>query len=254
MRAVLPTLLLSTALVLLWELAVLMAAPGDYVLPAPSTVAHEAWQERSVLVLALGRTALAAFLGFSIAAVLGILAGSLLSLSNFLRRGLYPLATLLQMVPIIAIAPVLVIWCGYGLPTVVASAAIVALFPVLANTLDGIRSTDQRLHELFTTLRASRMQRLFRLELPAARPQIITGLRVAAGLAVIGCIVGEFVGSFVSDPPIGTVIQTAMREGRTPLVLAAVATSCCAGFALFAAVSLAGHLLLRRWHDSGMRT
>ncbi len=254
MRALLPTLLLACALFLLWEISVWLCAPGDYVLPAPSTVAREGWQEREVLVLALGRTALAAFLGFSIAAVAGILTGALLSLSAFLRRGLYPLATLLQMVPIIAIAPVLVIWCGYGLPTVIASAAIVAIFPVLANTLDGIRSTDQRLHELFTILRAKRMQRLFRLELPAARPQIITGLRIAAGLAVIGCVVGEFVGSFVSNPPIGTVIQTAMREGRTPLVLAAVAASCLAGFALFAGVSLAGHLLLRRWHDSGMRS
>lgn len=254
MRAVLPTLLLAIALLAVWEAGVRICEPGDYVLPAPSTVAREGWNERGTLLLALGRTSLAAFLGFSIAAVTGILAGALLSLSDFLRRGLYPLATLLQMVPVIAIAPVLVIWCGYGLPTVVASASIVAVFPVLANTLDGIRSTDQRLHELFTILRANRMQRLFRLELPAAQPQILTGLRIAAGLAVIGCVVGEFVGSFVSDPPIGTVIQTAMREGRTALVLAAVATSCLAGFALFAGVSFTGHLLLRRWHDSGMRS
>jgi NitT/TauT family transport system permease protein len=254
MRALWPTLVLAALLFAGWEAAVWLFEPGDYVLPAPSTVTSEAWRSKGLLFAALARTSLAATLGFLIAALVGISAGALLSLSSFLRRGLYPLATLLQMVPIIAIAPVLVIWCGYGLPTVVAAAAIVAVFPVLANTLDGIRSTDHRLHELFTVLRATRAQRLLRLELPAARPQIITGLRIAAGLAVIGCVVGEFVGSFVSDPPIGTVIQTAMREGRTALVLAAVATSCCAGFALFAAVSLVGHFMLRRWHESGMRS
>ncbi|MSR74127.1 MAG: ABC transporter permease [Planctomycetes bacterium] len=246
----LPPLLMLLAFLLLWQALVVLLQPGDYVLPAPSAVLAASLDQPVLLLRALAQTTLSAVIGFAIAAALGIALGSLISFSPFLRRGLYPLATLLQMVPIVAIAPVLVIWCGYGRPTVVASAAIVALFPVLANTLEGIRSCDPKLHELFTVCGARRFTRWWRLELPAALPQIVTGLRIAAGLAVIGAVVGEFIGAFVSDPPIGTVIQSAMREGRTALVLAAVAASSVAGFALFGLVSATGHLLLRRWHPS----
>lgn len=250
LRVVLPPLLVLLALLFAWQCAVWLLQPGDYVLPAPLAVASEAQAQPLLLLRALRQTALSAVLGFLLAAACGIVAGSIISFSSFLRRGLYPLATLLQMVPVVAIAPVLVIWCGYGRPTVVASATIVAVFPVLANTLEGIRSCDPKLHELFSVCGASRLARWWRLELPAALPQVVTGLRIAAGLAVIGAVVGEFIGAFVSDPPIGTVIQTAMREGNTALVLAAVACSTVAGFALFGVVSLIGHLLLRRWHAS----
>jgi NitT/TauT family transport system permease protein len=166
-------------------------------------------------------------------------------------RGLYPLATLLQMVPLVAIAPLLVIWCGYGPRTSIASAAIVSLFPVLAATLDGMRSTDPGLLELFEVNRATRLQRWWKLELPWALPSIVTGLRIAAGLSVIGAIVGEFVGAFAGDEsPVGILILSAMRETRTDLVFAAVGVAAAVGFALFGLVSLLGWTLLRRWHAS----
>jgi NitT/TauT family transport system permease protein len=180
-----------------------------------------------------------------------VLAGSVLAAVPFLMRGLYPIATLLQMVPLVAIAPLLVIWCGYGPRTAVASAAIVSVFPVLAATLDGMRGTDRGLVELFGTLRAGRLQRWWKLELPWAIPSIVTGLRVAAGLSVIGAIVGEFVGAFAGDEsPVGILILSAMRENRTDLVFAAVAVAAIVGFVLFGLVSLGGWLLLRRWHAS----
>jgi NitT/TauT family transport system permease protein len=122
---------------------------------------------------------------------------------------------------------------------------------VLAATLDGMRGTDRGLVELFGTLRAGRLQRWWKLELPWAIPSIVTGLRVAAGLSVIGAIVGEFVGAFAGDEsPVGILILSAMRENRTDLVFAAVAVAAIVGFVLFGLVSLGGWLLLRRWHAS----
>jgi NitT/TauT family transport system permease protein len=122
---------------------------------------------------------------------------------------------------------------------------------VLAATLDGMRSTDLGLVELFEVNRASRLQRWWKLELPWAIPSIVTGLRIAAGLSVIGAIVGEFVGAFAGDQsPVGILIVSAIRENRTDLVFAAVSVAALVGFALFGVVSLVGWILLRRWHAS----
>jgi NitT/TauT family transport system permease protein len=214
-------------------------------------VVRAAGEMRVPLAGAAWMTGTSAAIGFAIAAGVGVLAGSVLAAVPFLMRGLYPIATLLQMVPLVAIAPLLVIWCGYGPRTAVASAAIVSVFPVLAATLDGMRGTDRGLVELFGTLRAGRVQRWWKLELPWAIPSIVTGLRVAAGLSVIGAIVGEFVGAFAGDEsPVGILILSAMRENRTDLVFAAVAVAAIVGFVLFGLVSLGGWLLLRRWHAS----
>ena len=134
---------------------------------------------------------------------------------------------------------------------IIASAVIVSLFPVLAATLDGMRSTDPGLVELFQVNRATRLQRWWKLELPWAIPSIVTGLRIAAGLAVIGTIVGEFVGAFAGeDAPVGILITSALRENRTDMVFAAVFVASAVGFVLFGVVSLLGWVLLRRWHAS----
>lgn len=251
LRNALPPLVVVTALVLAWDVAVRILRPSAFLVPAPLDVARALVEQRADLVPAALRTGASAAAGFAIAALAGVVAGSVLSASRFLMRGLYPLATLLQMVPLVAIAPILVIWCGYGPRTSIASAAIVSLFPVLAATLDGMRSTDPGLVELFRVSGASRLQRWWKLELPWALPSIVTGLRIAAGLSVIGAIVGEFVGAFAGDEsPIGILILSAMRENRTDLVFAAVALAAAVGFALFGAVSLVGWALLRRWHAS----
>jgi len=155
------------------------------------------------------------------------------------------------MVPLVALAPILVIWFGYGIRSAIASAAIVALFPVIANTLGGLRSVDRELEELFSLYRARGFSRWWRLRLPAALPSIVTGLRIAAGLAVIGAVVGEFVSAYAGDrAPLGMVIVSAMREFRTDLMFGAIGLAALVGFGLFGIVNLAGWLLLRRWHAS----
>jgi NitT/TauT family transport system permease protein len=251
LRGAVPPAVMVVLLVAAWQACIWAFRPSSYLVPAPMDVVRAAGEMRVPLAGAAWMTGTSAAIGFAIAAGVGVLAGSVLAAVPFLMRGLYPIATLLQMVPLVAIAPLLVIWCGYGPRTAVASAAIVSVFPVLAATLDGMRGTDRGLVELFGTLRAGRVQRWWKLELPWAIPSIVTGLRVAAGLSVIGAIVGEFVGAFAGDEsPVGILILSAMRETRTDLVFAAVGVAAAVGFALFGLVSLLGWTLLRRWHAS----
>lgn len=234
-----------------WWLAVRVFDIPPYLLPGPGAVLDAVWSDRERLAWAMLGTAIGASSGFLLAAAVGVAIGSLLGLSRFLERGFYPLTLLLQMVPLVALAPILVVWLGYGQRAVIAAAAIVALFPVIANTLGGMRSVDRDLEELFTLCRAGTFSRWWRLRLPAAVPSIVTGLRIAAGLAVIGAIVGEFVSAYAGDrAPLGMVIVSAMKEYRTDLMFGAIGLAAIVGFALFGIVNLGGWLLLRRWHAS----
>jgi NitT/TauT family transport system permease protein len=246
-----PPAAVVAAALLAWQGAVLVLRPAEYLLPGPLAITRAFLDDAARLGAAMLRTGLAAAAGFGLAAVAGVALGSLLAASPFLRRGVYPLASLLQMVPLVALAPILVIWFGYGSRATVASATLVALFPVLAGTLDGLRSVDAGLVEMFAVYRASRWDRFWKLGLPWATPAIVTGLRVAAGLSVIGAVVGEFVSGFAGEQaPLGIVILAALREARTDLVFAAVGLSAVVGFLLFGAVSAGGWLALRRWHPS----
>jgi NitT/TauT family transport system permease protein len=151
----------------------------------------------------------------------------------------------------VAIAPLLVLWFGPGMRAVAVSAFIVSVFPVITNTLGGIRSVEPPLRDLFRLYGASRWATLWKLELPSAIPSAMTGLRVAAGLAVIGAIVGEFVAGFSeSNAGLGILILSSYRQLQTDLLFAAVLFASALGLALFATVNLVSYLLLRRWHPS----
>lgn len=227
------------ALLAAWQLAVTLGGISAFILPSPARVAVAFWADRESLLVSSLITARSTLAGFLLAAVVGILLGSVLSVSRRIERGVYPLTLLFQMVPLVAIAPVLVIWLGNGAPAVIASSAIVSLFPVVANTLAGLRSADPHLEELFDLYGATAWQRWTRLRVPSAIPSVLTGLRIAAGLATIGAVVGEFVAGFASDAaPLGMVITASQREFRTDRVFAAVALASLVGFLLFGAVSL----------------
>ncbi len=226
-------------LLALWQALVAAFGVSPFILPSPARIATALWQDRGQLLHGALLTAQATLLGFLLAATVGIVTGSLLSVSRRVERAIYPLTLLFQMVPLVAIAPVLVIWLDNGAPAVIAASAIVAVFPVIANTLAGLRSADPLLEELFDLYRASAWQRWTRLRVPSAIPSVLTGLRVAAGLATIGAVVGEFVAGFSSDAaPLGMVITASQREFRTDRVFAAVLLASLIGFALFAIVSL----------------
>ena len=248
--------LISLALIcVIWEDLIILLKVPIYVLPAPSDIALSLFKESSpggdsvalFLARATVQTGFAALLGFLLAAVIGVLLGTLLASVGFLRRGVYPLANLLQMVPIIAIAPLLNIWFGYGVVGVAASAMIVSIFPIIANTVDGLRSVNPQLIELFSVYDATSWQRWTKLEIPAALPQIFTGLRVAAGLAVIGAVVGELVSGVLTDPPIGAVIAANLKTGKLDLVFAAIGCSALVGFILFGAVAWISEQFMGSW-------
>jgi NitT/TauT family transport system permease protein len=232
-----------------WELAVRALGVPAYLLPPPSAIAAAFAEERSALLAACVTTGRAALIGFGLSAALGVLSAVVLSSSRLLERALYPYTVFLQTVPIVAIAPLLVLWFGPGLRAVAVAALIVSVFPVIANTLAGIRAVDPALRDLFRLYGASRAATLFKLELPAALPSILTGLRVAAGLAVIGTIVGEFVAGFSDDAAgLGITILAAYRQLRTDLLFAAVFLAALLGLALFAAVDRTASRVLRRWY------
>lgn len=250
-RSVFPPLAAFAAIVLLWEAAARAASIPLYLLPPPSAILTATTGEASLLLHAASITARAALLGFALSGFIGVLTAILLSSSRILERALYPYTVFLQTVPIVAIAPLLVVWFGPGLRAVAVSAFIVSVFPVIASTLSGIASVDPALRDLFRLYGAGPWATLRKLRLPFALPQIFTGLRVAAGLSVIGTIVGEWVAGFSEGSAgLGIVVLSAQRQLRTDLLFAAVLLASILGLLLFGAVDITARVTLRRWHPS----
>lgn len=247
----LPPLVALVLFLAAWEIGVRALSIPSFLLPPPSEVGRAFASDAEPLGRAMVTTARAALIGFGLSAALGVAAAIVLSSSRLLERALYPYTVFLQTVPIVAVAPLLVIWFGPGLRAVAVSALIVSVFPVIANTLSGIRGVDPALRDLFRLYGASRAATLLKLELPAALPNVFTGLRIASGLAVIGTIVGEFVAGFSDESAgLGITILSAYRQLRTDLLFAAVILAALLGLGLFVAVDLTGSRLLRRWHPS----
>ncbi|MCE9590299.1 MAG: ABC transporter permease [Planctomycetes bacterium] len=231
------------------EVAVRMGWVKEFLVPTPTSVFHALFTDGAgsrEMWEALLRTAEGSFAGFALSAVLGLIVAVVLTSAGWVQRAFYPYAVFFQTVPIIAIAPLLVIWLGFDLRTVVASAFIVSVFPVIANTLAGLLSVDPALRDLFRLYGAGRVATLFKLKLPSALPSILTGLRIAAGLAVIGAIVGEF----ITGGGLGGLIGVARREQRVDKVFAILLLSALLGVVMFSLINLAGRLSLRHWHAS----
>jgi NitT/TauT family transport system permease protein len=251
LRPFAPPMAALVGFVAAWEIVVRAVGVPLYLLPPPSAIARAAAVGAGDLVLAATVTGRAALYGFLLSAVFGTLSAIALAASRWLERALYPYTVFLQTVPIVAIAPLLVLWFGAGMRAVAVSAFIVSVFPVIANVLAGIRSVEPALRDLFRLYGASRLATLVKLELPSALPGLMTGLRVAGGLAVIGAIVGEFVAGFSeAGAGLGIVILSSYRQLRTDLLFAAVLFASMLGLLLFSAVTVTGNLLLRRWHPS----
>ena len=251
MKFVTPPMLAFLLVILAWWAYVHFGHIGDYLLPPPQAVLQSLIVDRADLLESLGWTALSASLGFLGGAILGVSIGVLLSASTLLRRAIYPYTIFFQTVPIIAIAPMLLFWIGVGISSVVVCAIVVCVFPVIANTLAGMRSTDPALEDLFTLYGAGSLERLWKLRLPSALPAIFTGLRVAAGLAVIGAVVAEFVvGQIIGPVGLGVRIVGDAKNAHTANAFACIILASVLGLALLGVVNLASHLALQRWHAS----
>ena len=217
-------------------------------LPSPWSVLLACWETRAALLEATAVTGACSLAGLLMAVALGLVGALGFQLSRPLELALTPYALLVQTLPIVAVAPLLVVWLGYGPPVAVASAAIVAFFPVLTSASLGLGAASRTELELFGVLGASRVQILLKLRLPGALPYLFGGLRTAGGLAVIGAIVGEFVGSTGSPRSLGYLVQTAARSARTDRSFAAIGAAALLALAFFAVVRLLEHLAVGRWH------
>jgi NitT/TauT family transport system permease protein len=249
LRLLLPaaTLLIGLAL---WEAVVDINDIPPYVLPAPTLIAKTLitdWQALwASLLVTLGTTIQGLLLAFGGGVALAILFNQ----SRLVEYSFYPYAVILQVTPVVAIAPLLLVYLPQPL-AVLASAWIVAFFPVLANTTLGLRSVDRNLVDLFELYGASRMQTLLRLKLPAALPYMLGGLKIAGGLALIGAVVAEIAaGSAGAGSGLAYRIAESGYRLDIPRMFAALILLSVAGVAIFAALSLLSYLVLRRWHES----
>lgn len=238
----LPPTLMIAALLAGLELLSRQGWIAPYLLPAPSQVGAALLENAPDLKTAFLATTRATAAGLLISLLAGQLLALLLTLSAFTRRALFPFAVFFQTVPIIAIAPLLVIWFGFGEPTVRASAAIVSFFPILSNALIGLESARREHLELFAVWHASKWQTLVKLQIPSSLRTSFAGFRVAAGLAVVGALVGEFVGG----GGLGSLIDSARTQQRTDLVFACVILSALLGLVFIGAVLLL-EFLVQKW-------
>lgn len=218
MKRLWPPLLLAVSGLLLLEAAGRLQILNSALLPTPSLILESYRENAGDYAVAFQETLSATFCGFLASAVLGLSIAFLLSLSDLARRAFLPFAIFFQTVPIIAIAPLLVIYLGFGSSTVIASSLIVSIFPVLANGLLGLQSLEPGEMELFRLYRASPFDIFWKLRLPRAYPSFYAGLKVSAGLAVIGTVAGEF----VAGGGLGALIDSARTQQRIDLVFGAL--------------------------------
>jgi NitT/TauT family transport system permease protein len=248
LRNLLPPLVPFVVALLGTELAVRLSWVPAFLVPAPSSVITAMLRDWPELWRATLDTSTASLLGLGMSIAVGSLIAIALSSAPWVERAFYPYAVFFQTVPIIAIAPLLVIWFGWD-RTVVASAFIVSIFPIIANTLTGLLSTDPALRDLFRIYEAKPLATLLKLRLPFALPHILTGFRIAAGLAVIGAIVGEF----ITGAGIGGSIMVSRQQSRVDKVFAGLLLASLLGIVLFMAINLLSRLTLRHWHVSEVK-
>ncbi len=245
-QRLLPAIVLLVALGL-WEAVVRINGIPPYKLPAPTAVLAALVADRGILLPALGVTLRITALAFATALCGGVALGILLTRSRWAEAAFSPVAVILQVMPLVAVAPVIVIYAGVE-ATVAISAFLVAFFPVLAGTMAGLRATDRGLADLFRLHRARPWQRLLWLELPTAVPYIVAGVRTAGGLSLIGAVVAEFVaGTGGADSGLAYRLVEASYRLNVPRLFAAATLICLAGVAIHALVGLASRALIRRW-------
>jgi len=251
LRIVLPILVLAL-IIACWHAVVQIFAIPPFVLPGPGLVLATLIADGPLLWQSLLVTLTLTFQGFLLAAVGGIALAIIFNQWRLAEYSFYPYAVILQVTPIVAIAPLLLIYLPQPL-AVLACAWIVAFFPVLANTTLGLSSVDHNLVALFELYKASRWQTLWNLKLPAALPQMLAGLRIAGGLSLIGAVVAEIAaGSAGAGSGLAYRIAESGYRLNIPRMFAALLLLAVAGVAIFFVLSAISHLALRRWHESAI--
>ncbi|HEV2676936.1 MAG TPA: ABC transporter permease [Aliidongia sp.] len=236
-----------------WEAAIRILEIPPYIVPAPSRIALALVRDWAILGPALWFTVKIAALSLLAAVVGGGALALLFAASPRVERSLLPYAIILQVTPVVAVAPLIIIWVDNTTAALLICAWIVAFFPILSNTTLGLNSADRNLGELFRLYGASRWQTLRHLRLPAALPYFLGGLRISGGLALIGAVVAEFVaGAGGRESGLAYRILESGYRLDIPRMFAALTLISAAGIAIYALLAGLSHLLLRRWHESAL--
>ena len=244
-RAALPLVALLT-LGVAWEVAVRLSGVADYLVPTPSAVGARLFDDLGYFLFHGLITLVEALGGFAMGSIVAVMAAGVMAHSRLFERTVYPVALLIKVTPIVAIAPLFVIWFGFGSFPKMMIAALITFFPVMVNTFVGLRSVNPTTLDFFRLLDAGDVQVLFKLRVPSALPYLFAAFRIAVPLSVIGAVVGEW---FTGDRGLGSVIIVAHHNIDMPTLFSAIAVLACIGLGLTGITALVEQRVLF-WHDS----
>ena len=248
---ILPPLVAGAVILAIWYLVSygILSEDRRFLLKPPHEVVRVGfltWENLSEMLIALWNTAQIAIIGLVAATIIGLGLAVIMSQSKLLERAIFPYMVILQSMPILAIVPLIGFWFGYDRTSRVVVCVLIAVFPILVNSLFGLLSADQGMHDLFTLHKANRWTRLKKLMFPAALPAVFTGLRIAAGLSVIGAIVGDFLFG-QGEVGIGQVIKLYAARLRGEELLAGVLLACMFGVLVFGLFGWIGNRVVGKW-------
>lgn len=247
-----PPMIVFAAIVAVWSIASMLLGDRSFLLPAPYRIFTDGLFDPIVgpeILEALGQTTLVAFIGLAIAIVVGIGWAVVMLQAKWAERSLYPYAVILQCIPILALVPLIGFWFGYGLPGRIIVCVLIALFPLVSNTLFGLQSVDRSQKELFQLQRAGRWTTLWKLQLPAALPSMFVGLRTSAGLSIVGAIVGDYFFRR-GAPGLGSLMSAYTSRLLAAELYASVVVAALLGVAIFVGFGLLSRLVVGRWYDA----
>ena len=245
--------ILGVVILAVWQFVCRAFHVPAYLVPAPSDIAETLGTDGPLLLGSLMVTLKITFFAFLLSVVLGVAAAFIFVQSRLLEMSLFPYAIILQVTPIVAIAPLIIIWVKAPIPAMVICATMVAVFPIISNTILGLRSVNPGLVNLFKLNRATRWQTLSRLRVPSALPYFFGGLRISSGLALIGAVVAEFVaGTGGTSSGLAYQILQAGFQLNIPRLFAALFLITVTGVLLFMAMAWLSKLALGGWHESEM--
>ncbi|MEC5385736.1 ABC transporter permease [Uliginosibacterium sp. H3] len=246
-------LIVGAVLLIAWQILCVAWKVPIYLIPKPTDILTTLWTDGPGLLRALGVTLKITFLAFFTAVVLGVIAAFLFVQSKLIETSLFPYAILLQVTPVVAIAPLIIIWVKNPTLALVVCATLVALFPIISNTVLGLRSVNPGLLNLFRLNGANRWQTLVRLRIPSALPYFFGGLRISSGLALIGAVVAEFVaGTGGTGAGLAYEILQAGFQINIPRLFAALVLISITGVMLFSIMAWLAKISLSHWHESEM--
>lgn len=255
MRYYLGPIVAFVIVIALWQFIPAWLGMKPFILPKPTDVIKAATQEWGILIEAVRITIIESVIGFLFSAVIGIGVSVLLASSIILERSIYPYAIILQTIPVVAVAPLVVIWFGAGYNSIVVISFLIGFFPVISNTLMGLNSVDRQMDELFTLYNSSKWQKMWKLRLPAAMPYIMAGLKISCTLSIVGAIVGEYVAGIGGGKGgLGYAITIAAVQMKTPFLFACGIAAAVLGISFYLIVGMISNRVLGSWHESAMKS